>query len=270
MDDRPVGVFDSGYGGISVLAAAAFALPGERFIYLGDNLHAPYGSLPEEEILSHTRRSIQFLIDSGCKAIVIACNTATSVAAAALRRELTLPIVAMEPALKPASMVQRDGRVLVLATEVTLKLPKFKRLMESYGKDAVPIPSPKLVTVIEAGLTDGEEVRALLHEYLSPYLDKPVKAVVLGCTHFVFLRQALSAFLPAGIPLVDGNEGTARQLQKRLAQAGLLSGAQAARADERVVFHSTKNDAQTLTWMRALYAAAEDQLRDKYSRGPSS
>lgn len=262
MDDRPIGVFDSGYGGISVLAAAAFALPGERFIYLGDNLHAPYGSLPEEEILAHTRRCVGFLISSGCKAIVIACNTATSVAAAALRRELTLPIVAMEPALKPASMVARDGRVLVLATEVTLKLPKFKLLMESYGKDAVPIPCPGLVTAVEEGLLEGEAVRALFEEYLSPYLAQPVKAVVLGCTHFVFLKRALKLFLPDGIPLVDGNEGTARQLQKRLTQADLLSGAKAQEADN-IAFHSTKKDAQTLTRMRALYAMALDQLRDK-------
>lgn len=260
MDDRPIGVFDSGYGGISVLAAAAFLLPGERFIYLGDNLHAPYGSLPEAQILSHTRQSVQFLIDAGCKAIVIACNTATSVAAAALRRELALPIVAMEPALKPASMIARDGRVLVLATEVTLKLPKFMRLMESYGRDAVPIPCPKLVTAVEAGLTEGAEVSALLEEYLSPYLDKPVKAVVLGCTHFVFLKQALRDFLPEGVPLIDGNEGTARQLQKRLAQADLLSGAGAAGAAGRVAFHSTQNGAQTLKRMRALYTMALDQL----------
>ena len=259
MDDRPIGVFDSGYGGISVLAVAAFLLPDERFVYLGDNLHAPYGALSEEEILDYTRKAVRYLIAMDCKAIIIACNTATSVAAAALRKNLKLPVIAMEPALKPASMIERDGRVLVLATEVTLKLPKFKKLMESYGKDAVPIPCSKLVAAVEAGLTEGPEVTALFQEYLSPYMDKPVKAVVLGCTHFVFLKQALRGFLSADVPLIDGNEGTARQLQTRLAQEDLLSDMQMAETSEHVVFHSTKKDAQTLSRMRAFYAMAMDQ-----------
>ena len=257
MDNRPIGVFDSGFGGISVLAAAIQLLPGERFLYFGDNLHAPYGSLPEDTILRLTRQSVQFLIDSDCKAIVIACNTATSVAAATLRRQLDLPIIAMEPALKPASMVAGDGLVLVLATEVTLKLEKFQRLMASYGKDAVPIPAPKLVPAVEAGLTDGAEIRALLEEYLSPWLQKPVKAVVLGCTHFVFLANALRDFLPARIALIDGNEGTARQLKKRLTQANLLG---ANDTDSPVIFHSTKNDPETLARMQSMLGSALAQL----------
>lgn len=263
MDNRPIGIFDSGYGGISVLAAAALLLPRERFIYLGDNLHAPYGSLPEATIMSHTQRSVQFLMDKNCKAIVIACNTASSVAAAALRAALTLPVIAIEPALKPASMLAGDGLVLVLATEVTLKLPKFQRLMESYGKDAVPIPAPRFVTAVEAGQTDGAEVNALFNEYLGPWLKKPVKAVVLGCTHFTFLKQALRAYLPPRIMLLDGNEGTARQLKKRLTDECLLSAENSLPAGERIQFHSTKDDVQTLAQMQALFQMALDQLADK-------
>lgn len=263
MDNRPIGVFDSGYGGISVLAAAASLLPGERFLFIGDNLHAPYGSLPEETILELTRQSVRFLIDSGCKAIVIACNTATSVAAAALRKEIDLPIVAMEPALKPASMLEGDGLVLVLATGVTLKLDKFRQLMASYGKGAVPIPAPKLVTAVEAGITDGPQMVALLNEYLAPYLDRPIKAVVLGCTHFVFLKPALRGLLPESVTLIDGNEGTARQLKKCLTQAGLPGGAEEPEIFNRVEFHSTKNDAETLARMRTMFQMALDQLCDK-------
>ena len=259
MDNRPIGVFDSGYGGISVLAAAVCLLPGERFIYLGDNLHAPYGALPETEIMIRTWESVQALITSGCKAIVIACNTATSVAAATLRKVINLPIIAMEPALKPASMVAGEGRVLVMATEVTLKLHKFHSLMESYDQTAVPIPTPRLVTAVEAGLTDGPEVRALLERYLTPYLVEPVKAVVLGCTHFVFLKQALQAYLPANIQLIDGNEGTARQLKKRLAQEKLAGAADEADVWKRVEFRSTKTDAETLARMRTLFQIALDQ-----------
>jgi len=263
MDNRPIGVFDSGYGGISVLAAAASLLPGERFIYLGDSLHAPYGERTEAEIMALTRHCVQYLIDKGCKAIVIACNTATSVAAAALRRELSLPIVAMEPALKPASMLEGDGLVLVLATEVTLKLSKFRRLMESYGKNAVPIPAPGFVTAVEAGLTQGAEIDALLQEYLGPWLRKPVKAVVLGCTHYVFLKPALRAFLPPHIPLIDGNGGTARQLQKRLAQANLAGALQEPDVMKRVEFHSTKNGAETPVRMQSMFQTALSQLSAK-------
>lgn len=263
MDNRPIGVFDSGYGGISVLAAAASLLPEERFFYLGDNLHAPYGELPEETILALTRESVRFLISRGCKAVVIACNTATSVAAAALRREIDLPIVAMEPALKPASLLDGDGQILVLATTVTLKLAKFKRLMESYGQNAVPVPAPKLVTAVEAGILGGEPMRELLEEYLSPHLRAPVKAVVLGCTHFVFLRQALRAYLPADIALIDGNEGTARQLQKRLAQESLAGAAKEPDVMKRVEFLSTREGEETIGMMRRLLQTALDQRCDK-------
>lgn len=260
MDSRPIGIFDSGFGGISVLAAAARLLPAERFVYLGDNLHAPYGSLTEEAIMAHTRHSVAFLVEADCKAIVIACNTATSVAAAVLRRELELPIIAMEPALKPAALLAGDGQVLVMATEVTLKLPKFQRLMESYGKNAVPIPAPKLVPAVEAGITAGPAMQALLEAYLAPYLPRPVKAVVLGCTHFVFLKPALRKLLPDNILLIDGNAGTARQLQKRLAQEALLSDASPLPAAERVQFYSTKQDAETLARMQTMFAMALDQL----------
>ncbi len=263
MDKRPVGVFDSGFGGISVLAAAAFTLPEERFIYLGDNLHAPYGEHTEAEIMAYSRQCVRFLTDAGSKAIVIACNTATSVAAAALRKEIALPVVAMEPALKPASMLEGDGQVLVLATEVTLKLEKFRALMKIYGKDAVPVPAPKLVTAVEAGILDGAEMTALLREYLSTRLDRPVKAVVLGCTHFVFLKRALRAFLPEHIRLIDGNEGTARQLKTRLRQQNLLGSAQEPDIRARVEFHSTKDDPETLARMDTLFGLALAQLSDK-------
>jgi len=269
MDNRPIGVFDSGFGGISVLAAAVSALPEERFVYLGDNLHAPYGAHAEAEIMSYSRACVRYLIASDCKAIVIACNTATSVAAAALREEINMPIIAMEPALKPASMLPGGGLVLVLATEVTLKLDKFKQLMDIYGHDAVPIPAPKLVEAIEAGIWEGARIRALFEEYLAPHLKKPVKAVVLGCTHYVFLKQALREYLPEHILLIDGNGGTARQLKTRLGQADLLSGAGGADVSARVMFHSTKNDAKTLKLMQTLFDLALDQLPDNQASGPS-
>ncbi len=258
MDARPIGVFDSGFGGVTVLASAARLLPAEDFIFLGDNLHAPYGDRTPEEVLAFARSAVGRLADMGCKAILIACNTATSVAAAALRSELTLPIIAMEPALKPASQLPGKGAVLVMATVMTLKLPLFQTLMKSYGQDAVPVPCPGLVELIEAGETDGPRVRRKLNELLSPHLERPVKAVVLGCTHYVFLKPALRAFLPAGVTLVDGNEGTARQLRNRLRQKDLLKAPpdEAPGEPGKIVFLSTSLDAAVPERLRAQFRRA--------------
>lgn len=221
MKHHPVGMLDSGLGGISVLAQALKALPRENFVYFGDTANIPYGDKEPAQVLGLTRQGVDRLLDHGCKAIVIACNTATSVAAQQLRSELSLPVIGIEPALKPASLLPGEGQILVLATQVTLRLPKFHALMELYGDHATPVPCSGLMECVEAGQLEGERVNSLLRELLSPYLDAPVKAVVLGCTHYPFLRKAIAALLPPGTPLVDGNAGTVRQLGRRLAEEGL-------------------------------------------------
>ncbi|MCE5344094.1 MAG: glutamate racemase [Eubacteriales bacterium] len=262
MDERPIGVFDSGFGGISVLAEAVRVLPEEDFIFLGDNLHAPYGDRMPQEVLALTRQALDRLMSMGCKAILIACNTATSAAAAVLRSELGLPIVGMEPALKPAALLPGEGRVLVMATAMTLKMDKFQNLMDHYGRDATPVPCPGLVELVEAGEMDGTRVRQKLCELLSPYLDRPVKAVVLGCTHYVFLKAAIAACLPADVVLVDGNEGTARQLQNQLVQKNLLR-APAVEGQVRrgnTVFLSTAEDETVPARMCAQFALALQAL----------
>lgn len=144
----PVGVFDSGVGGISVLAAMAKLMPGEHFIYCGDTANMPYGTKPQAEVMTCVRGVIGRLLDRDVKAIVIACNTATSVAAATLRQELTLPIIGMEPALKPAALLRNNGRILVLATPNTLRLPKFQTLMSRWGEGAIPVPCPGLMDLV--------------------------------------------------------------------------------------------------------------------------
>lgn len=261
MDDRPVGVFDSGFGGVGVLAAAAALLPGEDFIFIGDNLNAPYGDRTPAEVLALTRQGVGRLTDRGCKAVVIACNTATSAAAATLRAECALPIIGMEPALKPASQVPREGAVLVMATVMTLKLEKFRQLMARYGQGAVPVPCPGLVELIEAGETDGPRVRALLDRLLAPHLQGPVKAVVLGCTHYGFLRPALAAFLPPGVPLVDGNLGTARQLQAQLTARGLNAPSERRRPGN-ITFLSTAEGEAIPARMQAWFARAQAELAE--------
>ena len=221
--DAPVGMFDSGVGGISVLREARRALPEERFLFFGDTAHAPYGTKPREQVVALCRATVKMLLERGCKAIVIACNTATSAAAADLRAEYPdIPIIGMEPALKPASLIRKDGIVLSLATPGTIAGEKYAHLVSLYGEGVVSLPCPGLMEFVERMEMDGPRVEEYLRALLRPYAGRQIDAVVLGCTHYVFLRGVLGALLP-GVPLVDGNEGTVRQLRSRLLEKGWLN-----------------------------------------------
>lgn len=256
VDQRPVGFFDSGLGGISVLGESLRLLPHEDYIYFGDTAHIPYGDKAPEEILELTHQAVDRLIALGCKAVVIACNTATSAAAAPLRQELHMPVIGMEPALKPASLLERPGKILVMATHTTLTQPKFHALMARYGADAVPVPCPGLMECVEGGWLEGPRVDKVLRELLGPHLNQPIKAVVLGCTHYPFLRKAIAAFFAPDVPLIDGNLGAVRQLKRRLTEENLLC------SRERqgcITFLSSSEDEATPTHMQAmlqLYQAA--------------
>ena len=217
----PVGVFDSGVGGISTLREMIRELPDERFIYYGDMAHAPYGTKSSEEVVACVRAVVDRLMEKRIKALVIACNTATGAAAATLRKELTIPVVGMEPALKPASKVRKNGSVLVLATPLTLQQEKFENLMRQYGQGAVKVPCPGLMELVEAD--DGAGALNYLKELFSRYPVDQVDAVVLGCTHYVFLKDMIRDLLPERIAITDGNAGTARQLRRVLDREGLLN-----------------------------------------------
>ena len=219
----PIGMFDSGVGGISVLREAVKLLPRERFVFYGDTKNAPYGTKTKEEVLKLSRRVVKELLDRGAKAIVIACNTATSAVAADLRSEYQdLPIIAMEPALKPASLLRRDGVVLSLATPGTIAGEKYAHLYSLYGEGVISLPCPGLMEFVERGQLSGGELTAYFKNLFSPYQNQKVEAIVLGCTHYSFLKKPIAAFFP-GIPLLDGNEGTVRQLRRRLEEQGLLA-----------------------------------------------
>ena len=218
--ENPIGVFDSGVGGISVLAELERELPHEHFVYYGDTLHAPYGTKTPEEVMACVRQVMKELTAREVKAVVIACNTATSVAAATLRQEMDLPIIGMEPALKPASLIRHGGAILVLATPVTLSLPKFQSLMERYGEGAVPLPCPGLMDLVEQ--KNFPEAKHYLQQALSAYDLAAVDAIVLGCTHYVFLRPLFRELLPDHVQVMDGNSGTAKQLRRVLEGKNLL------------------------------------------------
>ena len=221
QERNPVGVFDSGIGGISTLRDMIRELPDERFIYYGDVAHAPYGIKTTEEVIACVRTVVNHLLERDIKALVIACNTATGAAAAVMRRELAIPVIGMEPALKPASEIRKNGSVLVLATPLTLQQEKFRNLMKQYGEGAVKVPCPGLMELVEAEDRDG--ARSYLEDLFTRYPPDQVDAVVLGCTHYVFLKDMFRELLPDRIAITDGNAGTARQLRRVLSRSGLLN-----------------------------------------------
>jgi len=222
----PVGFFDSGLGGISVLRETVTRLPGEDFLYFGDSLHAPYGVRPVEEVTALTEAAAEFLLAEGCKAIVVACNTATSAAAELLRQKYPhLPIIGTEPALKPAVQKHPGGRILVLATAMTLKEEKFHQLWDQYRQEAeiIPVPCSGLMEFVEQGILRGPELEDFLMERLEPYMKVTVDAVVLGCTHYPFLRGTIRRLVGRKPEIFDSAEGVARQLHRRLLQLDLLN-----------------------------------------------
>lgn len=251
-NQQPIGVFDSGVGGIGTLHSLRRELPNEDFLYYGDTAHAPYGTKPREEVMTCVTRVMTHLLSKHVKAVVIACNTATAVAAKELRAQYTLPILGMEPALKPAHAMRHGGSILVLATPMTLRLEKFQALYAQYGEGAIPLPCPGLMELVEQEAT--EQARRYLLELLHPYDLRTVDAVVLGCTHYVFLRPLLRELLPENVQVLDGNDGTARQLRRVLTENDLLS---ARETPGNITLETSGDPEQVLPVMQRLLRRAE-------------
>ena len=219
-----IAVFDSGVGGISVLRELVKLMPGENYLYFGDSANAPYGKKTTEQVRELTLKNAQMLLGRNAKALVVACNTATSAAIDLLRE--TFPdklILGIEPALKPAIQQFPTGTIGIMATEVTLREEKLQRLMAQFHTATVErISAPGLVELIEAGKADTEEAEALLRQILAPYVGK-LDALVLGCTHYPFVKDVISRILGEKTLLLDGGAGTARQTRRLLEQADLLN-----------------------------------------------
>lgn len=215
---RTIGVFDSGVGGLSVLHHIRTALPDARLIYVADSAHVPYGDKPPSYIEARSNALTRFLVEQGAEAIVIACNTATAAAAAALRASYRLPIVAMEPAVKPAVAATRSGVVGVLATIGTLESARFAALLEKYA-GAVEIVTqgcPGLVEAVERGDLHGAEARRLLQRYTAPLLARGADTLILGCTHYPFLAPLIREIVGEQIVLVDTGAAVAREVKRRV------------------------------------------------------
>ena len=257
-----VGVFDSGVGGISVLHALAQELPSESFVFYGDSANAPYGEKTPNEVLELSRGITERLLRMGCKAIVIACNTATSAAAEQLRAQYSsIPIVGIEPALKPAALSERchHGRVLVMATPMTVSLDKFQLLKQRWGREAevVAVPCDGLAARIAQGNLNAPDMYELLESLVGEFAGN-VDAVVLGCTHYPFVRRQIQSVV-GDVPFFDGARGTARQLRRRLEECDLL--APASQEGSIQLLSSNDSEKELALYRRFLELADSDDLQ---------
>ena len=221
-----IAVFDSGVGGVSVLRELRRLMPGERFYYFGDSANAPYGRRTTGEVRALTLAAAKkLLVEQDCKALVVACNTATAAAITELRAAYPdRIIVGIEPALKLACDRHPGGTVGIMATDVTLREKKLAALMERVKRDCtvLRVQAPGVVELVEAGKADTGEAVELMERLLGPYTGK-LSALVLGCTHYPFMKKAMAKVLGSGVELLDGGAGTARETRRRLLEAGLLN-----------------------------------------------
>lgn len=224
--NNPIGFFDSGVGGISVLKQALKILPNENYIYYGDSGNAPYGIKTVEEVKKLSFKATDFLLSKGAKAIVVACNTATSAAIEDLRKAYNdIPVIGIEPALKPAIELNNSGSIITMATPMTLSEKKFNNLMNKYENNSPieSLPCPGLVELIESGIIEGEEINCYLEEKFKNYLNNKIAAVVLGCTHYPFIKEEIKKIVGNEVKVIDGGYGTAKQLERKLELNNLLN-----------------------------------------------
>ena len=222
--DDYIAVFDSGVGGVSVLKELMRQMPRERFYYFGDSANAPYGLKSTGQVRELTLAAAEKLFALGSKALVVACNTATAAAIDALReRWPDRIIIGIEPAIKLACDRHPGAAIGIMATNVTLRERKLANLIERCSRDCeiIPLPSPGVVELVEAGKADTPEATALMQRELEPYLGR-LEALVLGCTHYPFMKNAIRRVVGPEVELLDGSEGTARETLRRLKEAGLL------------------------------------------------
>ncbi len=223
--ESPIAVIDSGVGGISVLKRLWELMPNEKYIYFGDSKNAPYGVKPTEQIRTLTFLSAEKLIARGAKALVIACNTATAAAAEDLRKKYPqLPIIGLEPALKPAALSGEHPSVIVMATELTLRERKFAALVSRFENEAeiIGLPAPGIVELVESGRAESPEMEEYLTRLFSPFEREKDYRIVLGCTHFPFAKKAIKKVMGENVLLFDGAFGAARRTKQLLLEKDQL------------------------------------------------
>jgi glutamate racemase len=224
--DAPIGVFDSGAGGLTILTNLRAELPHENFIYIGDTAHCPYGVRSDEEITALTLECCHFLIKQGVKLIVIACNTASQAALTTLRATLhALPFIGVVPAVKPAARLTRNGRIGIAATNQAAKAIYLRQLIDEFagGIEAFAVGCPDLVTLVERGQFEGPEVEATVRQALEPVLVEDIDVLVLGCTHFPALRPVIERIAGPRVQIIDSGQAIARRTRSVLQTEGLFA-----------------------------------------------
>ncbi|MCI4411488.1 MAG: glutamate racemase [Thiotrichales bacterium] len=225
MLNAPIGVFDSGVGGLSVLKEIRALMPAEHLYYVADSGYAPYGDKSSDYIVARAELIVRFFLAQHVKAIVVACNTATSVAVDQLRVWCPVPIIAMEPAIKPAALHTKTGVVGVLATTQTIGSANVNRLIAQHGQDIKVLlrACAGFVEQVEAGALHGDVTRQLVRQHVQPLVDAGVDTLVLGCTHYPFLLDEIRAAATDAVHIIDPSAAIARQLQRKLTEKEALS-----------------------------------------------
>ncbi|HSR01701.1 MAG TPA: glutamate racemase [Methylophilaceae bacterium] len=256
----PIGVMDSGVGGVSVLRHIRAILPHESITYVADSLYAPYGNKKAELIIERCIKVADFLLGQQVKALVVACNTATAAAIKEMRTRYTVPIIGMEPAVKPAVQASKNGVIGVLATVGTLKSAQYAALLENYGSGVQVIAQgcEGLVECVESGALSDDATRSLLQKYLKPLLAGGADAIVLGCTHYPFLRPLITEIVGPEIAIIDTGKAVSEQLKKKLIEANLL-----ADASERagVVFWTNSQSSNAASVIQKLWGEGDVQIK---------
>lgn len=240
---NPIGIFDSGVGGISVMKEIHRLLPAEDILYFADSAHCPYGIKTPEQICSRIFKISQFMVNHNVKLIVSACNTASIAGLELLRRAFALPIVGMEPAIKPAAAITKNGKVGILATGVTITGQKFLSLLSRYanGVEVIKIACPGLVEQVEQGLLDAPETEELLKTYLAPLIAEGVDTLVLGCTHYPFLRRQVESIMGPSVQVIDTGYAVAKRVAQVLQEEGLQNNSA---SEGKIVFFTSGNPGQ--------------------------
>ena len=250
--NSPIGFLDSGLGGLTVLKEALKIMPNEDYIYYGDSKNAPYGTKSVEDIKILTFKAVEFLLEKGVKGIVVACNTATSAAVAELRIKYPkLPLVGIEPAIKPAVENNHGGAIIMMATPMTVKQKKFNILLDKYRDRAkiIPVPCDGLMEFVESGVLEGKELNSYLQDKLGEYKSQSIDSIVLGCTHYPFVKQEIKNVIGENIDLIDGGYGTVREIQRRLSEQDLLNKSQ---DKGSVTIYNSSNDEALIKLSREL------------------
>lgn len=221
--NQPIGFFDSGVGGLSIWNEVHQLLPQESTIYLADSINAPYGDKPKDRIIHFSEKNTELLLENGCKIIVVACNTATTNAIAHLRNTYDVPFIGIEPATKPAAIATQTKCIGILATKGTLASELFLNTSKAYRGhiEIVEVIGKGLVQIVESG--DFEAARPLLKEYVKPMLEKNADNIVLGCSHYPFLKPILEELVPSHVTIIDSGAPVAKHIQRKLTEESLYS-----------------------------------------------